>query len=227
MITAFFSKGENGLNHIWGVDSAVQVNEEMYDCVLNRFGKPEYWGRYLVTVPNAADGLTRDEISLIRSNGTKILPIYSNFKSAIGDRQARTVANNMVYQAKRLGIPKGKILFANIERYFAVDAAWITTYINSMNNSDYKAGIYFDSLEKNFQLGYCEAISNNTNLANQVVLWSARPETGISKALNAPRFRPAKPPCQANVWGWQYGRDAKACPIDTNLINQRLFDLLW
>lgn len=215
------------MNHIWGVDSAQAVNKELYDCVLNNFGKPAYWGRYLVTVPNAADGLTRSEIQLIRNNGTKIMPIYSNFSSATGQRQGRTVANNMIYQAKRLGIPRGKILFANIERYFAVDAAWITAYINTMRNSDYMTGIYYDPLEKNFQQGYCAAVAENNALANHVILWSARPEAGVSKASNPPRFRPTKPPCQANVWGWQYGRDAKDCPIDTNLINQRLFDLLW
>lgn len=215
------------MNHIWGVDSAAKVNKELYDCVLTRFGKPLYWGRYLVSVPNAAEGLTREEIALIRNSGTKILPIYSNFSSAMGERQGRLVANNMIFNAKKLGIPRGKILFANIERFFPVDAAWINGYINTMYNSDYKGGIYFDSLEKNFQQGYCEAIANNKNLATNVVLWSARPETGVSKANTAPRFRPSKPPCQANVWGWQYGRNAAECPIDTNLINQRLFDLLW
>lgn len=215
------------MNYFWGVDSAASVDKALYDCVLKHFGKPLYWGRYLVTAPNAAEGLTREEIALIRNSGTKIMPIYSNFKSATGERQGRTVANNMTFLAKKLSIPRGKILFANIERYFAVDASWITAYINTMYNSDYKAGIYFDSLEKNFQIGYYEAISKNKNLANNVVLLSARPEAGISKANNAPRFRPAKPPCQANVWGWQYGRNAKECPIDTNLINQRLFDLLW
>jgi hypothetical protein len=215
------------LNHIWGVDSAATVNKELYDCVLTTFGKPEYWGRYLITVPNAAEGLSRDEIQLIRNSGTKIMPIYSNFSSATGERQGRMVANNMIYQAKRLGVPKGKILFANIERYFSVDAEWIIAYINTMYNSDYKAGLYFDSLEKNFQNAYCAAIANHSDLANHVVLWSARPESGVSKPINAPRFRPAKPPCQANVWGWQYGRNAKECPIDTNLINQRLYNLLW
>ncbi|MGJ7921094.1 glycoside hydrolase domain-containing protein [Neobacillus sp. LXY-4] len=215
------------MSYFWGVDSAAMVNKELYDRVLNQFGKPSYWGRYIVTVPNAAEGLTRDEVRLIRNSGTKILPIYSNFTSAIGERQGRTVANNMIYQAKRLGIPKGKILFANVERHFSVDAAWITAFINTMFNSDYKAGIYFDPIERKFQQGYGEAIANNSNLANHVVLWSARPETGVSKARNTPRFRPSKPPCKSNVWGWQYGRDASECPIDTNLINQSLFELLW
>lgn len=136
------------MNHIWGVDSAATVDKELYECVLNQFGKPLFWGRYLVTVPNAANGLTRDEISLLRNSGTKIMPIYSNFTHATGERQGRTVAKNMIYHAKRLGFPKGKILFAYIERNFAVDAAWINGYINTMYTNDYKAGIYFDPIKK-------------------------------------------------------------------------------
>jgi hypothetical protein len=203
------------------------VDKDLYECVLNQFGKPLFWGRHLVTVPNTANGLTRDEISLLRNSGTKIMPIYSNFTHATGERQGKTVAKNMIYHAKRLGFPKGKILFASIERNFAVDAAWINGYINTLYISDYKAGIYFDPIKKIFQQGYCEAISKNSDLGNQVVLWSARPETGVSSAKNTPRFRPSKPTCQSNVWGWQYGRDDKEYQIDTNLINLRLFDLLW
>ncbi len=215
------------MNHIWGVDSAKTVDQEFYDCVLQQFGKPLFWGRNLVTVPNAANGLTREEISLLRNSGTKIMAIYSNFTSATGERQGKTIAKNMIYHAKRLGFPKGKILFANIGRNFDMDPYWIYGYINTLHNSDYKAGIYFDPIKKSFQQVYCEAISKNNELANQVVLWSARPETGVSKAINPPKFRPTKPHCLANVWGWQYGRDAKECPISTNLINLRLYDLLW
>jgi hypothetical protein len=133
----------------------------------------------------------------------------------------------MIFSAKRLGIPKGKILFANIERFFEVDDDWIRAYVAVMYNSDYKAGIYFDPIKPNFNKAYCEAVEKDNQIANQLVLWSARPETGISRARNAPKFKPSKPNCPSNVWGWQYGRDAKECPIDTNLVNTKLYEMLW
>jgi hypothetical protein len=215
------------LKNYWGVDPAAKVTKELYDCVLKNFGKPLYWGRYLTTVPNKADGLSRDEIQLLKNSGTKVLPIYTNFTKATSERDGRTIARNMIFSGKRLGIPKEKILFANIERFFEVDAAWIKGYVDVMYNSDYKSGIYFDPITPTFNKAYCEAVAIDSKIATHLVLWSARPETGVSKARNAPRFSPSKPPCKANVWGWQYGRDAEECPIDTNLITAKLFEMLW
>ena len=74
---------------------------------------------------------------------------------------------------------------------------------------------------------YCEAVSQDQMVATQAILWSAEPDPGVSKAQFAPKFNPAKVPCEANVWIWQYGRDSKICPIDTNLADSRLFEMLY
>lgn len=213
--------------HYWGVDSASAVTKDLYDCVLKNFGKPSYWGRYLVTNPGAAIGLTREEAQLLHHSGTKVLPIYSKFAQATGYREGKMIAQNAIYQARRLGIPDGKVVFANLERYFEIDEAWIRGYVDGIYPSGYKPGLYFDPVEGSFSAAYCAAVGNDKKVATQVVLWSAEPESGVTKARNAPSFRPKKPPCKGNVWGWQYGRDSDVCPIDTNLINSQLYELLW
>ncbi|MFC0524260.1 glycoside hydrolase domain-containing protein [Pontibacillus salicampi] len=211
----------------WGVDSAQEVTKELYQCVLTNFGKPAYWGRYLTTVPDASEGLTAGEIKLLQDSGTKVMPIYNNFKEATGYRKGRVIAQNAAFHAKRLNFPKEKVLFANVERFFKVDEAWIRGYVDAMYNTDYKPGFYHDPVQGPFADAYCKAVSKDSKVANQSVLWSAEPEPGVTRAKKAPKFQPVKPSCKANVWGWQYGRSAKTCPIDTNLINDRLFELLW
>lgn len=215
------------MSYLWGVDSTTNVTKDLYNCVLKKYGKPEYWGRNITQLDDAAEGLTQIEIELLHNSGTKIIPIYSKLTAAIGSREGRTTAQNAVYHARRLGIPEGTIIFANVENSFEVDTDWILGYVEAMYPTGFKPGFYNDLIEGNFTSAYCQAVSQNDQVAVQAVLWSAEPKTGISKQRNAPKFDPSKPNCKANVWAWQYGRDASTCPINTNLINQRLYNLLW
>ncbi|WP_226037354.1 glycoside hydrolase domain-containing protein [Aquibacillus saliphilus] len=215
------------MSYLWGVKSASTVTKQLYDCVLKNYGKPNYWGRYLTTVEGAAEGMTQKEIELLHNSGTKVLSIHNNFTSATGNRQGRVTAQNASFHAKRLGIPEGKILFAYVENFFEIDSAWIRGYVEAMFPTGYKPGFYNNSDEGGFRAAYCQAVTENQQVANQAVLWSAEPKPGISKKRNAPNFNPSTPRCNANVWGWQYGQDASSCPIDTNLIDQRLFDMTW
>jgi len=210
----------------WGVDSATSVTKSLYDCVLRTYGKPDFWGRYLTTVPNASDGLTEMEIQLLHNSGTRILPIYNQFRRATGRQNGVIVARNTIFHARRLGIPEGKVLFANVERFFPVDSEWIFGFVETFFTSGYKPGIYHDPTEGNFSRAYCQAASNS-RVRDQLILWSAEPDPGPTKKGEAPTFKPTSPPCQSNVWLWQYGRDAEECPIDTNLADQRVFNLLW
>lgn len=221
------NEGGNSLGYVWGVDSAQTATEELYDCVLKSFGKPNYWGRYLTTVPDASEGLTKEEILFLHNSGTRVLPIYNNFKEARGFRKGKVTAQNAAFHAKRLKFPKETILFANVERFFDVDEAWIRGYVEGMIPTGYKSGFYNDPVEGDFNSEYCKAVSKNKKVAVQSILWSAEPEVGVTKARNAPRFRPKKPACKANVWGWQYARDAKACPVNTNLVDDRVYNNLW
>lgn len=212
---------------VWGVDSANPVNQELYECVKKQFGMPKYWGRYLTEKQNISIGLTKDEIRFIRSKGIKILPIYNVFTEAIGYEQARIAARNAVFHARRLGIQKNIILIANVEHDFQIDAAWIRGWVETLISSGYRSGIYHDPIKGQFSQAYCQAVQENTEVAVQTILWSGEPEIGTTSERKAPRYNPTSPGCKANVWLWQYGRDAQSCSIDTNLADERILNYLY
>lgn len=220
-------RGKKMTRTFWGVDSASAVTNQLLQCVLTNYGHPKYWGRYLKTVPNSADGLTMNEISLLHQNGIKIMPIYSDFMEATGYSRGQIVARNAIFHASRLRVPKNVVLFANVEHFFKVDEAWIRGWVDAIFPSGYRPGFYHDPVKGNFSHAYCIASSNYERVKQQAILWSAEPEPGATGEREAPAFNPSKPPCEANVWGWQYGRDAANCPIDTNLITQPLYNLLY
>lgn len=213
--------------HIWGIDSSISVTDELYQCITRYFGHPEFWGRYLTRVPNASEGLTKEEIAFLHTKRIKIIPIYNNFRNATGTNQGRTAATNAIFNAKRLGVPKGKILFANIEKFFDVDAEWIKAWVDTIYISGYRSGFYHDPIKGAFSQAYCKAVEENANVKTQAVLWSAEPEAGTTSKKKAPKFKPIHPNCNKDVWVWQYGRNAKECPIDTNLADARILDYLW
>lgn len=221
-------KGCEGMaRKAWGVDSAAAVSADLYFCVKNYFGSPKYWGRYLTDVPNVSDGLTKQEIDFIRGKGIKLLPIYNVITEATGYSKGQVAAGNAVFNARRLGISKNTVLFANVERFFEADEAWIRGWVDAIFPTGYRPGIYNDPVVGPFAEAFCEAAQNNPKVAEQTILWSAKPETGISRERNAPVYKPVSPGCKSNVWVWQYGRDAQKCPIDTNLADARLLAYLY
>lgn len=213
--------------YLWGVDSAQKVTDETYNCVVSNYGKPKYWGRYLTTIKNVNDGLTIEEIRFIQQKGMKVLPIYNDFKNAAGYKNGQVVARNAIFNAQRLGFPKGTFIFVDIEDNYDVDAAWLDGLVETFYTSNYRPGIYSYPQTGQFSSAYCEAIKLNNKVQDQTVLWSAEPEVGIKSEKDKPDFNPASPPCESNTWAWQYGRDSTICPIDTNLLDKRVYDNLW
>lgn len=212
---------------IWGVDSSINVTNDLYQCVVRKFGYPKFWGRYLTRVPHVSEGLSIEEISFIKSKGIKILLIYNNFQNAIGLKQGQVAASNAIYHAKRFGAPKGTIIFANIEKFMDVDAEWIKAWVERIYISGYRSGFYNDPVHGDFNKAFCKAVQENEKVKNQAVLWSAEPETGTTPENKAPNFRPRTPDCRKDIWIWQYGRNAKECAIDTNLADPRILGYLW
>jgi len=211
----------------WGVDSAENVTKDLFQCVIRNFGFPRFWGRYLVRVPGISEGLTIDEISFIRSKGVKLLPIYNSFQEAKGYWKGSAAANNAVFYARELGIPKGIPLFANVEQFFQIDDEWIQGWTEAIVTSDYKSGIYNDPMTGNFNQAFCNAAKENVNVKIQNILWSAQPELEPGGPQNLPNYNPMAPDCGGNVWVWQYSRKVTQCPIDTNLAYRSLVNILW
>jgi hypothetical protein len=213
--------------YAWGVDSASPADEKLYQCVLRQFGKPRFWGRYLSTVPRASSGLTTQEISFLHSHGIKILPIYNRFRHAVGYNNGATEARHAASYANRLGIQRGTFLFANIEHFFRVNEAWIRGWVQAIRNSGYRSGFYHDPVRGPFRFAFCQAAARDSRIRSETVLWSAQPEKHVTSAQTAPGFAPYTPHCGGNVWVWQYGRDSKTCPIDTNIMDERLIANLF
>ena len=211
----------------WGIDSAENVTEDLFQCVLRNFGYPRFWGRYLVRVPRISEGLTIDEISFIQSKGIKLLPIYNSFQTARGYVQGRAAANDAIFHAQELGIPQGIPLFANVEQFFDIDGEWIQGWTEAIVTNGYKSGIYNDPVIGGFNQAFCDAAKDNVNIKMLSILWSAEPELEPGGHRNPPNFNPKAPYCGGNVWIWQYSRQVTQCPIDTNLAYSSLVDILW
>lgn len=211
----------------WGIDSAENVTEDLFQCVIQNFGYPRFWGRYLVRVPSISEGLTIEEISFIQSKGIKLLPIYNSFQTAKGYGQGRAAANNAVFYARELGMPEGIPLFANVERFFDIDNEWIQGWTEAIVTNGYRSGIYNDPVTGGFNHAFCNAAKEDKSVKIRNILWSAEPELETSGPQNPPTYNPKAPDCGGNVLVWQYSRQVTQCPIDTNLAYSSLVTILW
>ncbi len=150
----------------WGVDSAQEVTQDLLDCVKGNLGKPAFWGRYLVKVSGSSEGLTPSELNRLKQNGIKLLPIYNNFTESVGYSRGTIDAQNAIYHGRRLGLAEGVPIFANIERFFDVDAEWIRGWFDTLYKSPYLPGFYFDSKKGNFMEAYCRSVSKEALIKN-------------------------------------------------------------
>lgn len=212
---------------IWGVDSAASATSTRYQCVSQNYGKPAFWGRYLKTIPNVSEGLTREEINFLHENNVKIIPLYNNFQRAQGYNDGVIAAKDAIALAESFGFPKNTAIFANIEFHFTVDYEWIRGWVHTVASSGYLPGLYGDPVRGKFNLAYCVAAAHDEKVKAQTILWSSQPKPGATKAGETPEFKPTTPNCQSSVLIWQYGEKAPSCEIDTDLADPRILDHLW
>lgn len=211
----------------WGVDSAENVTDNLFQCVVHNLGYPVFWGRYLVRVPRVSEGLTKQEILFIHSKGVKLLLIYNSIQSPMGYGRGYAAAIDAVLSAQILGVSKGVPLFANIERSFQIDAEWIQGWTEAIVMSGYRSGIYNDPVTGDFNKAFCAAVRENEKIKALNILWSAEPEMEPSGPRNPLVYSPTAPDCGGNVWAWQYSRRVTSCPVDTDLVSYELYNLLW
>lgn len=221
------SSSNNEDKIVWGVDSASLTTNDLLSCVRNNFGTPEVWGRYLGDRDGVSAGLTAEEAELIHSNDIKILVIWNHFTDATGFENGQTEAEEAIQLANDLGIPDGVAIFADIEPSFPVDSEFIRGWYEGINASGFIPGIYgiFDE-ERALYSAFERAAENNSDIQENTYIWTAAPNVGITTESNAPEYQPNAPE-NALIGGWQYGIDAQACNIDTNLFDGNLADVLW
>ncbi|HYK75165.1 MAG TPA: hypothetical protein VEV44_18875, partial [Pseudoneobacillus sp.] len=73
---------------------------------------------------------------------------------------------------------------------------------------------------------YQNAASNIPPIQKETIIWTASPHIGITSKQAHPSFKPLGPK-GSNLFGWQYGIEAKTCNIDTNLFSDKLIPYTW
>lgn len=211
----------------WGVDSASMTTKEVYACVNEQFGKPKIWGRYLGTKEDVSQGITKDESQYLREQEIKILMIYNHFNDARGYDQGVELAKHAVSLADDIGLPKEKAIFADIEPDYPVDASFIQGWFDGIKATSYHSGIYgVFAEEQPLYKEYEQAIKDNKEVGEQMIIWTAHPQIEITSKEKAPPYEPVAPK-GSFLLGWQYGIDAKTCNIDTNLFKGEIIEYLW
>lgn len=212
---------------IWGVDSASVTTEEVYVCVKKQFGKPEIWGRYLGTIEDVSQGITKEERQYLHEQEIKILAIYNHFNGAEGYDHGVELAQDAVSRAEEAGFPEGKAIFADIEPEYPVDAMFIQGWFDGIKDGSYHPGIYgVFAEEQSLFKEYQQAIKDREEIGEQLIIWSAHPQVEITSKEKAPEFEPVAPK-GSFLLGWQYGLDAETCNIDTNLFKAEMNEYLW
>lgn len=212
---------------VWGVDTASKLDQAFMQCVVDNYGKPVVFGRYLETKEGVSSGLTQEEVALLHEQGVKIIPIYNHFTNATTYENGVAEANMAISFAQKLGIPEGIAIFADIEPNYPVDEGFIRGWVDTMLGSAYKPGIYgVFTNESTLNAAYQSAIANNGNVQSQTIIWSSNPDPGVTPQANAPQYQPGAPE-NVNVSIWQYGINGQPCNIDTNLVQSNILQHLW
>ena len=211
----------------WGVDSTTKADQAFLKCIKNHYGKPVVFGRYLRTKTGVSAGLTAKEAVFLHKQGIKIIPIFNHFTNATSYKNGAREAKEAIAYAKKIGMPKGTALFADIEPKYPVDEGFIRGWVDTLSASPYKPGIYGVFTNDNeISSAYKKAVAKDKKVASNTLIWSSNPTAGNTKKGNAPKFNPNAPKnIKATIW--QYGIDGKACNIDTNLIKSNDLPFLW
>jgi hypothetical protein len=212
---------------VWGVDSASLTTEELFSCVRENFGEPRIWGRYLGTKEGVSKGLTKEEAAFLQSKNAGILLINNQFTDATGKENGRKIGELGIKLARELGVQEGTAIFADIEPNYPVDSDFISGYYSALSESEYMAGVYgVFSGDSTLNTAYINAAAGSSEIKVNLILWTAYPQAGVSTESEAPPYNPEAPE-GSYLLGWQYGLDAEACNIDTNLFKGSLLEYIW
>jgi hypothetical protein len=201
---------------LWGVDSCKSLTR-IYSQVANRFGTPDFWGRYLTNT--ACDGISGAEISTAARLHIGLLPIYNEYNCSHVDSYptGHRYAIEAVSAAVSLGIPKGRVLAIDIEPYgdqcpgaVNVDAGFVQGWFDGVYEAGYAPTYYGNGTAgTEFASAWCAAVAAQPDIATRSYLWSFQPSLlGSFTKANAPSFAPYEPGCRAQMVAWQYQIDS-------------------
>jgi len=213
----------------WGVDSSGPITAAAIANVRGwyRGARPQFWGRYV----SGEYAVTRAELAFARRQGLYVYLLVNDrncSQCAFGGdicgndltrAQARADAHAALRAARRLGLPRGTVLFKDIEQVSSCtrepSADYLDAWYRTLKGTDFVTGFYGNAYQQNYDFprGYCAEVKRAADFAADVVLemnedgpliGAPRGSTGPD---NAPRFAPLVPwcaPAKATVI-WQYG----------------------
>ncbi|MBC5636480.1 DUF1906 domain-containing protein [Ornithinibacillus sp. BX22] len=208
----------------WGVDSASYTDDDFYACVVDNFGEPVVWGRYLGEKEGVSEGLDADEVQLLHDNDIQILVIYNHVEDARGYDNGVSHAEEAITMAQEMEIPEGVAIFVDIEPEYPVDEAFMEGWYETMADSNYEPGVYGVFDEESELLNAYNSMEQEVQ--ENTIVWTAYPQEEITTKEDAPEYNPQGPE-NAKVYGWQYAIDSETCNIDTNLFEDNMLDYLW
>ncbi|WP_245805836.1 glycoside hydrolase domain-containing protein [Bacillus alkalicellulosilyticus] len=214
---------------LWGVDSASLTDQEFFACVINNFGDPVIWGRYLEDKDGVSFGLITEEVELLHDNGVSILVIYNHFTDGTTYEKGVSEAETAIEYAQNIGVPEGVAIFANVEPFYPIDSAFIQGWYDTIDPSEYTPaiyGVFSPDGDNNVRIAFEAAVDDNPEILDNTIIWTNQPQIGITTEANAPEFDPQGPE-NALTWAWQYGIDAETCNIDTVLYESAILDFVW
>jgi Domain of unknown function (DUF1906) len=203
---------------LWGVDSCKAMTgdpsgDEVFPTIVGGMGTPDFWGRYLTDT--VCPGITSAEVALAAKYHIGILPIYNDYdcSNVVYYQTGHDYAAAAVDAAKRLGIPKGRVLAIDIEPYGAacpgagsVDSGFIEGWFDGISGAGYVPVYYGNGTDgSEFANAWCAAVSALPSIAQGSDLWSFEPSLigDFSKTV-APQYGPYSTGCPSNIEAWQY-----------------------
>jgi hypothetical protein len=203
---------------LWGVDSCKAMTgdpsgREIFPTIVSGMGTPQFWGRYLTNT--VCPGISSAEVALAAKYHIGILPIYNDYDcsnvSYYGTGHGYAAA--AVEAAKRIGIPKGRVLAIDIEPYGAacpgaanVDSGFIEGWYDGISQAGYIPVYYGNGTTgSEFASAWCSTVSRLPNIAQGSDLWSFEPSlVGDFSKTAAPGYAPYDTGCAGNIEAWQY-----------------------
>ena len=213
----------------WAVDSVAPIGAAALSNVRGWYlgaPTPVAWGRYITGTYRIAAA----ELDFARSHGIAVYFIVpdSNCSGCGGgdlcgndvtSAQAHADARDAVADAVRLRLPRGVVLYKDIEEvsgcHGELTAEYLIAWYRYVRQTRYVPAFYGNTSEQDYDFprAYCDAAHRNKRFAREITLAQDEPEPQLGAARqtigpkNAPRFAPYRPRCAplAKVRIWQYG----------------------
>src|SRR5262245_5898211 len=120
----------------WGVDSVAGAHEAvpaatgkatLYDYLVSRDLKPEFFGRYL---SGGTRNLTAAEVTYLHGKGCRILPVYRN--GNVAGKNGTVEAGRAIGLANALGMAGGVVIYTDVEPLEKPSVDYILSWCKTM-----------------------------------------------------------------------------------------------